>query len=77
MRQVQKVAQAQDINKVLAVKLKVGPLSHVSEEHLRDHFAVAARVTVAQGVRLVMETMNGEIGPEAQSLVLDSLEVEG
>jgi len=77
VRQVQNVAQAQNVYRVLAVRLKVGPLSHISEEHLREHFALASRGTVAHGARLVMETMSGAMGSEAQSLVLDSLEVEG
>ena len=77
VRQVQNAAQAEGVVKVLAVRLKTGRLSHISEEHLREHFAQAARGTVAQGARLVMVPMNEGIGPEAQSLVLDSLEVEG
>lgn len=77
VHQVQNVAQAQKIRKVLVVRLKVGLFSHISEEHLREHFALASRGTVAQGASLVMESMNGVTGPEAQSLVLDSLEVEG
>lgn len=75
--QVQKIARARDLSKVLAVRLKVGPLAHISEEHFREHFALASRGTVAEGARLVMEAVSGAKGVESHGLVLDSLEVEG
>ena len=75
LRRVREVAEAQGVSKVVVVRLRVGPLLHVSGKHLREHFALASRGTVAEGAELVMEVV-GAKEPHCQGLVLESLEVE-
>ncbi len=73
LRKVEATAQAQQ---VVSVTVKLGALSHISPEHFREHFAQATRGTIAEGARLEIEVLTDLSDPQAQQIVLDSVEVE-
>lgn len=75
IRQIEAVASGQGGGKVLEVALKVGALSHLSPEHLREHFARAARGTVAEDARLIIEVLTDLADPRAQDIILESVEL--
>ncbi|MBN8431614.1 hydrogenase maturation nickel metallochaperone HypA [Microbulbifer salipaludis] len=59
---------------VLAAKLRLGALAHISADHLRDHFTQETQGTALQGLRLVIEEQSDIHHPEAQDIILESLE---
>ena len=76
MRKITTIASEQGATKVVGVKVKLGALAHISPEHFREHFEEAAVGTVADGARLEVELNPDEHDPQAQNILLDSVEVE-
>jgi Zn finger protein HypA/HybF involved in hydrogenase expression len=76
LRHVNAVAAAQRARRVVVIRLKVGPWSHCSPDHLRAHFAYAARGTIAAEARLEVEVVSSMAASQAQDVLLDSIEVE-
>jgi hydrogenase nickel incorporation protein HypA/HybF len=61
---------------IVAVKVRLGALSQISPGHFREHFERAARGTELDGVRLEIESSDDLRDPQAQEIVLDSVEVD-
>jgi hydrogenase nickel incorporation protein HypA/HybF len=77
MRKIDAIAREQGARRVASVKVEFGALSHISADHFREHFEAAATGTIAEGARLDIETLTDERDPQAQDILLDSVEVEG
>ena len=61
---------------VTRISVRLGALSHFTPEHFLQHFEDAARGTVAEGAA-VDATIDGDTtGPNAQGVVLESVELE-
>jgi hydrogenase nickel incorporation protein HypA/HybF len=71
VRKAEAIAREQGADRVVEVTLRQGPLSGLSADILRSHFAEAARGTVAEGARLELLEDDG-----AQELTLVSVAVE-
>ncbi|MFN8544658.1 MAG: hydrogenase/urease maturation nickel metallochaperone HypA [Candidatus Binatia bacterium] len=71
MTQVEAAARAHGAARVRVVRVKLGPLAHLDPEHLRHHFAAAARGTAAEGARLEIEVTDA-----LHEITLESLDVE-
>lgn len=54
----------------------LGALSQMSAEHFREHFDTEVRGTVADGATLTLEVSDDPEAPEAQSVVLRSVELK-
>jgi hydrogenase nickel incorporation protein HypA/HybF len=61
---------------VTAIHVRLGALSHFTEAHFREHFEQAAAGTVADGAAVQAELGSDPTDPEAQSVVLESIDVE-
>jgi len=70
------VACERGMRRIVGVKVTLGALSGVSADHLRRHFAEAARDTSAEGAYL--ETVLGAdvTAPNADGLRLESIDIE-
>jgi len=75
LRKVTAIAEDNDADKVIGVKIKLGAMAHISPEHLREHFDRAVLGTVAEGAELHIQVLDDEFDPHAQEIVLDSVEV--
>lgn len=75
MRKVESIAAGEKAARVLEVKVRLGALAHISPEHFRDHFARAARGTVAEDARLRVERSEDDRDPHAQEILLESVTV--
>jgi hydrogenase nickel incorporation protein HypA/HybF len=73
---IQAIAQEQNATKVIAVKVRLGALSHLSPEYFSDHFAIAAQNTFLKRAQLDIETSDDVSDPMAQDIFLESVEVE-
>ena len=76
MFKISSIALEQRASKVIGVTVKLGALSHISPDHLREHFVQASRGTVAEGARLNIKVMTDVTDPQSQEVLLESIEVE-
>lgn len=75
MRKIEQVATDNGAERVTRVRVWLGALSHITPEHFREHFEDGTRGTVADGAELEVETSDDETHPEAQQILLRSLDV--
>ncbi|WP_018950896.1 MULTISPECIES: hydrogenase maturation nickel metallochaperone HypA [unclassified Thioalkalivibrio] len=75
MRKIEQVAVDNNAERVTRVRVWLGALSHITPEHFREHFEDGTRGTVAEGAELEVETSDDETHPEAQQILLRSLDV--
>jgi hydrogenase nickel incorporation protein HypA/HybF len=75
VHQLEAVSREQQ-GRILAVKVRLGALSHISAEHFREHFEHTVRGTVAEGAALEVEALSDVHDPGAQDILLESVEVE-
>ena len=76
LHQITALMRQQGTGRLVGVTVKLGALSHISPEHLREHFRRGAHGTIAEGAQLTIEVGHDPGDPRAQDVVLDSLEVE-
>lgn len=73
---IEDIAQEQHAQKVVGVTLTLGAFSHISPEHLREHFRHVAAGTVAADARLQIAVLTDTTDPLAHAVLLKSVEVE-
>ena len=76
MWKIRAIAREQGAKRVSGVKVKLGALAHISEEHFHEHFVQAALGTPAEGARLEIEVSTDKSDPRAQDILLQSVDVE-
>jgi hydrogenase nickel incorporation protein HypA/HybF len=76
MREIEEVARADGATRVTGVSVRLGALSHFTQEHFREHFVDAARGTLAEGAVVDAAVESDLEDPGAAGVVLESLEVE-
>jgi hydrogenase nickel incorporation protein HypA/HybF len=62
--------------RVTGVEVWLGALSRLSAQDFREHFAHEARDTVAEGAELRIEVSSDLNHPQAQSVVMNSVDLE-
>lgn len=70
------VACERGMRRIVGVKVTLGALSGVSADHLQQHFADAARGTSAEGAQLEAVLGADVAAPDADSLRVESIDVE-
>lgn len=75
MSKIKTIAGEQSADRVAAVTVRLGALSHISADHFKEHFIEAARGTSAEGARLNVIVLEDINDPLAQEIILDSIEV--
>jgi hydrogenase nickel incorporation protein HypA/HybF len=76
MRKIIQTARDQGAKRVVGIKVKLGALSHLTPEHFREHFEEVSPGTVAAGARIEAEQLTDIHDPNAQEVLLTSIEVE-
>ena len=76
VRRIEELARATNARRVTGAKVWLGALSHLSPEHLREHFAAEARDTLAAGVVLDIEVSDDLDDPHAQQVRLESVDLD-
>jgi hydrogenase nickel incorporation protein HypA/HybF len=76
MQKIQAEAAAAGAGRVTRIRVRLGALSHFTEAHFREHFVDASRGTLADGADVDAELRTDPTEPEAQGVVLESIEVE-
>lgn len=75
MRKISTIATEQRATAVCCVRVQLGALCHMSADHFREHFERAARGTLAEGAELELETETDPGAPDAQDIVLLSVDL--
>lgn len=76
LNKIDALAQQEHATRVLKVSVKIGALAHISGSHFREHFEHAVAGTLKESCELEIEEDTDESAPEAQSIVLKSIEIE-
>jgi hydrogenase nickel incorporation protein HypA/HybF len=76
MREIEAVARADGAARVTRVSVRLGALSHFTEEHFREHFVDASRGTLAEGAAVDAVLQDDLEDPRATGVVLESVELE-
>jgi hydrogenase nickel incorporation protein HypA/HybF len=76
MREIDAVARADGATRVTRVSVRLGALSHFTQEHFREHFVDASRGTLAEGATVDAVLTDDLDDPRANGVVLESVEVE-
>jgi hydrogenase nickel incorporation protein HypA/HybF len=74
IREIEETAASENAKRVLAISVRVGPMSHMTPEHFVEHFDEASRGTIADGARCSVDEIDPR-DPLAQSIVLESVEL--
>jgi hydrogenase nickel incorporation protein HypA/HybF len=75
MRTIESQARAEGARRVTRIRVRLGALSHFSPAHFREHFEDASRGTLAAGAEVIAEVRVDPTEPEAQGVVLESIDV--
>ncbi|WP_321390212.1 hydrogenase maturation nickel metallochaperone HypA [Emcibacter sp.] len=75
LRKIEQLAKEANADKVVAVKVKLGALSHITPDHFREHFEDAIVGTAAEGAELDVEQCDDEQDPNAQDILLESIDI--
>jgi hydrogenase nickel incorporation protein HypA/HybF len=76
VRRLEEIAREHHAQRVVRVQLALGALAQLSPAHLREHFEAATRGTLAEGAELEVRLIDDLADPRAQSVVIESAEVE-
>ena len=76
MKKIERVLDAEQADRAVAVKVTLGALSHMSPDHFREHFDMAAQGTRMAGARLDIVALDDIHHPMAQDILLEHVEVE-
>ena len=76
MRTIDRLADRENAVAVTSIRLRLGALSHFSPEHFREHFDQVSPGTRSEGATLEISTSDDIHDPNAQGVLIESLEVE-
>ncbi len=76
MNKIKQLAEQEQARQVTTVRVWLGALSHMSAEHFQEHFYQSSKDTIAQGATLDIEVSSNISDPNAQEILLRSIEVE-
>jgi hydrogenase nickel incorporation protein HypA/HybF len=75
IKKIGEVAANEGASRVVGVEVWLGALSHMSAAHFAEHFAHASAGTMAEGARLDVTVSEDTAHPNAQDILLVSVQV--
>ena len=75
LKKIERIAAENDAKKVTKVGVQLGALAHITPEHFREHFEEGTSGSIADGAKLVIETSDDIDDPQAQDIILQSIDV--
>ena len=76
MRKIEAEASTEGGARVTRIRVRLGALSHFTEAHFREHFEHASHGTIAEGAEVEAELRTDPTEPDAQGVVLESIDLE-
>ena len=74
-RKIDSISRDNDNGKVVVVRVKLGALSHITPDHFEEHFIEFSKGTPAEGAKLEVVQLEDAKDPNAQDIMLDSVEL--
>ncbi len=75
LNKIEAVARDNGGGRVVSIRVKFGALSHITRELFEEHFLMKTRGTPVEGARLKVEQMTDTADPNAQEIMLESIEL--
>lgn len=75
MDKIFSIAKKEGAAKVTKVSVRLGALSHMSPSHFKEHFDISSKGTIAENAQIETEESTDIHDPNAQSIVLKSIDV--
>jgi hydrogenase nickel incorporation protein HypA/HybF len=69
-------ARAEGVERVVGLSIRLGALSHLSPDHLRDHLARFSIGSMLEGAAVAVSVDTDPASPTAQDIELLTVEVE-
>jgi hydrogenase nickel incorporation protein HypA/HybF len=76
LKKIRLVAKDGKAKKVNSISLWLGAMSHISANHLKEHFDMATQNSELEGVDLNIETSDDAFHPQAQDILLKSVDID-
>jgi len=76
VNKIESIAKEQNASHITKATVRLGALSHISADHFRGHFVDGTKGTVAEGAELDIEVSDDLKDPNAQDILLLSVDVE-
>ena len=76
MAKIEDVARREGATRVRSIRVSLGALSHMTEEHFAEHFDQASPGTLAEGARIEAECQTDSTAPDADGIRLLSVDLE-
>ena len=76
LNKIESISQDNEGKKIVKMKVRLGALSHLSASHFQQHFDQFSIGTKAEGADLEIVEDNDQSAPYAQSIVLESVEID-
>ncbi len=74
-RKIDSIYHDNGSNKIVGVKVTLGALSHITPDHFAEHFEEFSKGTPAEGAKLDVIQLEDQNDPNAQDILLDSVDV--
>ena len=74
-RKIEEISKDNDNAKIVVVRVNLGALSHITPEHFTEHFVEFSKNTPAEGAKLEITQLEDTKDPNAQDIMLDSVEI--
>ncbi len=75
LNKLRSIAQREHAGRIVKVSVRLGALSHISPEHFREHFSESVKGSPADGAQLEVNVSSDMTDPDAQDILLESVEV--
>lgn len=76
VRRIEDLGRATGARRITGARIWLGALSHLSADHCREHFAIAAASSIAAEITLAIDVSDDLNDPYAQHVRLVSVELE-
>jgi len=76
LQKIEQVAREHQATQVTGVTVRLGALTDLSADHFREHFETAAVGSLAEGATLEVEVDTDTEDPNAQDILLVSVDAE-
>ena len=76
MKRIEDVARMEGAARVSGVSVWLGALSHMSADHFTEHFNESSAGSIAEGAALDIEVSDDTDNPDAQQILIKSVEIE-
>ena len=74
-RKIDGISRDNDNGRVVIVRVKLGALSHITPDHFAEHFDEFSKGTPAEGAKLEVTQLDDTKDPNAQDIMLDSVDL--